>query len=131
MQIRAVFFVLAATLLMGAQCGGEEDVCTPGETQTCVCPNGETGSQSCSYDGERWGGCTCSSTVMPGGDAGTPPSSCRGSGEVVLGCGCWGPAYEGQIRTAAGCCSGRAYSTAVGCYGYCSAGGVPWGNICL
>lgn len=128
--MRTVFFILASALLMGVDCSGET-VCSPGETQTCICPNGETGSQSCSYDGERWGGCSCGSSTTPRDDAGTPPASCRPSGAVVLGCGCWGPAYEGQIRTATGCCSGQAYSTAVGCYGYCTAGGVPWGNVCL
>jgi len=124
--------VMAAALLMGVECSGGERVCDPGDTKTCVCPNGESGSQTCSYDGERWGGCTCS-TTPPSVDAGTtpPPPSCRPPGAVILSCGCWGPAYEGQIRTATGCCSGRAYSTAIGCSGYCAGSTIPWGNICL
>ena len=126
--MKIVYLVLTALLLLGVECSSNE-VCDPGETQTCVCVTGDVGSQSCNSSGDRWGGCACGTTSP---DAGAPPPrSCARAGQVILNCGCWGPAYEGQVRTAAGCCSGRAYSTAVGCAGYCSAGGYPWGNICL
>ena len=114
-------------LLMGFECGSDPNpVCDPGETQTCVCSNGETGSQNCSSSGERWTSCSCRS-VQP--DAGT--RSCVPRGGVILSCGCHGPAFEGQIRTATGCCSRQAVSTSQGCFGYCAGGTIPWGNLCL
>lgn len=128
--MKTIWLIFGAVLLMGAECGSEEQVCDPGETQSCVCPNGDLGSQSCSSDGTRWRGCQCGDVTPPPPDAG-PDRTCRPSGAVILSCGCWGPAYEGQVRTATGCCSGRAYSTAVGCSGYCAGGTIPWGNICL
>lgn len=123
-------FLTILTLFCIVGCEPADRICDPGETQSCLCPTGDLGSQSCSDDGSRWRGCSCGTTPPPVSDAGVS-SSCRSSGQVVLSCGCWGPAYEGQIRTVAGCCSGRAYSTAVGCFGACTGGGVPWGNICL
>ena len=127
--MRTIGIVLGAIILMGAQCESG-DVCTPGETQSCVCPSGESGSQTCSYDGERWGGCQCGSTSV-GSDAGPPPRSCTPRGAVILSCGCHGPAYEGQVRTATGCCSRQAVSQACYGVGYCAGGTLPWGNRCL
>lgn len=121
-----------ALLLMGAECSAA-DVCTPGETQSCLCPIGELGSQACSGDDSRWGGCFCGTTPPPMSDAGTtsPPRDCISPGQVVLTCGCWGYAYEGEIQSSNRCCSGRAFATAAGCYGSCSGDGYSWGNICL
>ena len=126
MKLIIPFLFAFAFLLMGFECGADPVVCDPGTTQTCTCPGGELGSQVCSSDGQRWGGCQCRSTAP---DAGT--RSCLPAGRVILGCGCHGPAYEGQIRTATGCCSRQAVSTAQGCFGYCAGGTLPWGNICL
>lgn len=124
--MRTISLVCAAFLLMGAECGSG-DVCTPGETQYCVCPSGESGSQTCSYDGERWGGCQCGTTPP---DAG-PDRSCTLRGNVILSCGCHGAAYPGQVRTATGCCSGQAVSEPCYGIGYCYGGTLPWGNVCL
>lgn len=121
--MRTLFFVLCAMLLMGAQCGGGEPVCEPGETRPCSCSNGETGAQTCSVDGMVWEECEC--------DTMDDDDNCLSRGQVVLGCGCHGPAYEGQVRTATKCCSNQAVSTSQGCYGYCAGGTVAWGNVCL
>lgn len=125
-----LLLVFSVVLLMGFECSSE-DACTPGETQTCSCYTGAQGSQTCSSSGQRWSSCMCSSVHNPPPDAGPPVRSCLPRGAVVLSCGCNGPAYEGQVRTATLCCSNQAISTAVGCYGYCSGGGYPWGNLCL
>jgi len=33
---------------------GTKEVCTPGETQACICTNGSTGAQSCAADGSQF-----------------------------------------------------------------------------
>jgi hypothetical protein len=33
------------------------DICSPGETQSCVCSDGSPGTQSCLSDGSGWGNC--------------------------------------------------------------------------
>jgi len=57
----AVLVLAIAMLFVGcAEGGAGEHHCTPGETQTCVCPGGLEGAQVCQPSGDRWGACDCS-----------------------------------------------------------------------
>ena len=38
----------------------EEQICTPNTTQECLCPEDQTGFQTCSDDGSNWEDCVCS-----------------------------------------------------------------------
>ncbi|MBN1774214.1 MAG: DUF3459 domain-containing protein [Deltaproteobacteria bacterium] len=55
----ALLALLAATALL-AGCGDDDAGCTPFDVRTCTCPDGTTGTQSCSADGTEWGACSCS-----------------------------------------------------------------------
>lgn len=121
----AAFLLFYCTLLAGCPTPGPS-ACVPGETQACACAGGGTGVQTCSSSGSSWGACVgCSSSSSP--DAGTS-TTCRPPGVPVLACGCWGPAVEGQVVRATGCCSGWAVQTR--CTGFCPGGGSSWGNVC-
>ena len=39
--------------------GDDSGPCTPGMSQSCMCPGGEIGTQLCSSDGVRWETCNC------------------------------------------------------------------------
>lgn len=122
-------YILVISLMFLTSCTQQPQVCSPGVTQQCICPNGQVGSQSCDWDGRGWGYCYCSSPPVSH-DAGV--RSCSGSGTQVLNCGCWGSVTPGQTVTATGCCSGRAIPTPCFGVGYCDPYGqtVPWRNIC-
>lgn len=61
--------LLALPLLALLACAPDKAVCTPGETQRCLCPNLESGAQSCEADGLSWSDCACAA----GGDTGPGP----------------------------------------------------------
>lgn len=48
-----------AVLAFACDSGDGAGVCAPGETQTCVCPDG-SGAQSCTSAGSGWEACVCS-----------------------------------------------------------------------
>ena len=56
------FMLCAAMLWLGigvlAGCKHEK-VCTPGDNQTCYCPEGTVTEQTCRADGRGWGACRC------------------------------------------------------------------------
>lgn len=72
----------------GVFSGGE--VCTPGETQKCDCPDGRKGAQACDKAGTSYDKCECS---LGGGDGGSgggstsSSSSSTGSGGTGTGAG--------------------------------------------
>ncbi|MDC0666586.1 hypothetical protein [Nannocystis radixulma] len=39
--------------------GGDDDLCVPGSTVPCTCPNANMGSQECNADGKSYGACEC------------------------------------------------------------------------
>ncbi len=41
--------------------GGGSGPCSPGVTQSCMCPNGDVGTQMCAADGTHWQPCDCPS----------------------------------------------------------------------
>ncbi len=53
-----------------AENGTDPTVCTPGETQVCVCPSGASGSQSCAMDGTAFGECECGNDTSSGSTSG-------------------------------------------------------------
>jgi hypothetical protein len=98
--VRARRSLLAFALLVPVagialpSCGGggsgTKEVCTPGETQACICTNGSTGAQSCAADGTQFGACTCApagtgGTTSTGGTSGTGGSA-GGTGSTVAAC---------------------------------------------
>ncbi len=121
------FLFFSCSLLLPA-CSGGTQVCSPGETQACACAGGASGVQTCNSSGSGWGVCAGCPGTPPPSDAGTTMTMCRPSGVAVLTCGCWGPAVEGQVVAATGCCSGFAVQTR--CTGFCPGGDSSWGNIC-
>lgn len=127
------FAVALTSTILAPGCVQEPDrrVCSPGDTQRCVCSNGNDGTQSCAYNGERWNACQCSSTRPPATspDAGTSTGgSCITSGRLNVACGCWGYAYEGQTFSQNRCCSG--VGVAVRCTGWCADGSSSWAIAC-
>lgn len=50
---------LLAVLLAAAVTCRAAPVCTPGQTQQCVCPDTTTGTQACRADGTGWESCDC------------------------------------------------------------------------
>ena len=60
-MLRTVQALLAMTLLLLPLLlvGCPRAICDAGGTQTCVCPGGDPGAQTCSSDGSRWGDCEC------------------------------------------------------------------------
>lgn len=89
----AVPALLAGVLLAAAGCGGADtkgdgdgDECVPGRIQSCSCPGGRSGSQTCQSDG-TFGACSCGGTDAgvdaessePGRDSSTPPKRDSGS----------------------------------------------------
>lgn len=58
-------------VLVLAGCGGEDGscdttaamaqaaICEAGKTESCPCPGGTMGAQSCNADGSKWGECAC------------------------------------------------------------------------
>lgn len=63
--------LFSLTLLL-ASCGEPADQdptgCTPGVTQSCLCPGGGQGAQVCNADGSAWEACSCNA---PGPDTGS------------------------------------------------------------
>lgn len=56
--------LLGVLFVVGGCPGGDDDdtggdACPPGETQTCTCDGGESGSQVCAPGGGGWGACDC------------------------------------------------------------------------
>lgn len=54
---------LAAAIALSA-CdadGGNNPICAPGTTQSCICPGGASGVQTCNSAGSGWDACVCSS----------------------------------------------------------------------
>ena len=62
--------VLTTMLALGG-CGDTpvdtSSACTPGATQSCVCPGGDQGGQECAADGDRWLTCICNAGSGGGG----------------------------------------------------------------
>jgi hypothetical protein len=78
-----------------AACGSEEsgdgdgnNGCTPGETQTCDCPGGDTGVQTCSSDGRAFSQCECGGGGSGNGGAG------GGGGNSACGNGALDPGED-------------------------------------
>jgi hypothetical protein len=77
-------------------------VCDPGQTQPCVCPEGE-GAQSCNGEGTDWEPCVCVEAEV---DAGAPTETCDYTGgwpcnpdkETMAD-----PGWEGTCPGGAGC----------------------------
>ncbi|HEY3500125.1 MAG TPA: hypothetical protein VGK73_35790 [Polyangiaceae bacterium] len=72
---------LISLLLLGLSalaCSSADDDfkagCEPNTLRACACEDGNTGTQTCTTDGAKWGSCTCE-----GGGAGT-----GGGGEPVV-----------------------------------------------
>jgi hypothetical protein len=59
--------------------GGGTSVCEPGETQTCVCPDGN-GAQSCNTAGTGWDSCVCGGGGGGGGGGGADAGGADASG---------------------------------------------------
>lgn len=63
-----LLFAGCAALALTAGCQPpaeeDEDICTPGEKQICLCVGGGQGSQSCRETADGWTPCECG-----GGDA--------------------------------------------------------------
>ncbi|MCP4870090.1 MAG: hypothetical protein GY898_15380 [Proteobacteria bacterium] len=53
-----LLFALASAMVALAGCPSQ--VCEPGATQTCACPAGLEGVQTCRDAGDAWGDCSCS-----------------------------------------------------------------------
>lgn len=80
-------FVLAACVLavpvLGAGCQPETEVssCTPNRARACDCPDGSTGAQTCTSEGE-WGNCSCrgDASFSDGADGSTGGGDATGGG---------------------------------------------------
>src|ERR1700722_5603119 len=71
-------------LMVPAGCGGSSNsgpTCTPNATQSCSCPGGGTGSQTCSVYGGAFSPCVCGG----GGSAGSGGGGSGGSGDEDSG----------------------------------------------
>jgi hypothetical protein len=74
----------------GTSGGGTGGTCTPGLTESCVCEDGMSGTQSCAADGSGFGACECGSDSLdssgtdptdptdPTDDTTGPPPECTG-----------------------------------------------------
>lgn len=49
----------------GGSGSGTDLVCEPGRVTECPCLDGESGVQTCSSSGERWGACDCQGAAPP------------------------------------------------------------------
>ncbi len=93
---------LASTSSGCASDGGEGGPCTQGETQPCVCAEGD-GAQSCLAD-ETWGACMCGSSgssTEPGSGSGGEDSA--GTGGDSSGSDASGEDASEDTEDAAGC----------------------------
>lgn len=70
-----LFFIVASASLFHCE---QEQACTPGETQACLCSDGSSGVQVCAPGGMSWDACGCTSK-----DAGTTESDKEQSTEKV------------------------------------------------
>lgn len=52
--------------------GGAGDACVPGKTESCACPGGAEGVQSCNEDGTGFDACECGSTHSTSEGGGDP-----------------------------------------------------------
>jgi len=80
---------MLATLVLVGGCGDDDGgVCEPGSTQSCNCPGGGTGVQTCSNFGDQWGNCVlcdpCVGVVCGDGFCNT---SCENSQNCEADCG--------------------------------------------
>jgi len=89
---------VAAVLLVA--CSGEyrSSGCLPNETQTCLCPGGGSGIQTCNEAGDGWSPCDCGAVdAVTDGDG----TECVSSGECSNGLVCDGEEVcdEGTCRS--------------------------------
>lgn len=61
---------------------GDDDLCVPGSSVACVCPNANMGSQECNADGKSYGMCECEGGGSNSNSDGTmdPPTSTTTTG---------------------------------------------------
>ena len=69
MRPTSIFSLFLLPLFVATGCGDDDmmGVCTPGETQVCVCPGNTSGAQACNSDGNGWGVCACGVDTPDGG----------------------------------------------------------------
>lgn len=85
--------VLLGAAVLLPSCGGNGDTgggdgCTPNETQTCACPGGGEGVQTCASDGRSFSACDCGSTNNGGGGSTSSSNGGDGGGQTIIGaCG--------------------------------------------
>ena len=48
-------FIVGLIVLLSVGCYNPGGACLSGETQTCVCPGGRSGAQTCNSQGTGWG----------------------------------------------------------------------------
>ena len=67
MRSRFIALLLGSLFVM-AGCPSTNQVCDPGETQSCTCAGGLNGGQACGDDGLGWDDCDCGSGDDDTGD---------------------------------------------------------------
>lgn len=109
-MLRRTLTTLTMILVLAAcgESGGDGGVCTPGTTQSCLCPGGGTGVQTCLSDGSGWGTCDCSgldTSTDPDVPPDTSPDTATDPGCVDATCNseCRDAGYAGGSCVAGSC----------------------------
>ena len=56
--------IFLTIVISGCGSESEEKICAPGETQSCTCTDGKSGSQACESSGNDWANCMCESNEI-------------------------------------------------------------------
>lgn len=100
--LRLVAFAAALACSLGCP---QSAVCVAGKTETCACPDGTMGAQTCDATGSGFGACECSSAPSCTG-AGAPTCGSHGvctATATAASCACF-PGYAGA--SCAACATG-------------------------
>lgn len=98
---------VAAVVLAG--CSASQ-VCVPGKTDTCRCPDGSDGAQACLSTGAGYGECQCAVAKT---DGGTNPILCGSA--AAPNCGAHGVCVNGASGASCACQTGYSGAACVSC----------------
>ena len=127
MRIAECVFLVFSLLFVGCAAGGGS-VCVPGTTQSCACPGGVSGVQTCNATGSGYGSCLmCPPATQDAGPPACVPNEsracpCASGGMGIQTCNASGSGY-GACGSCPRCGDGRcdASETCASCAMDCAA----------